>query len=71
MNCYLCDDRGREVPAVAVCHSCGIALCRSHLDRDLLAVRAQGVTRRECTHDPILAARRRQQSQARPASTPE
>jgi len=58
MNCYLCDDRARAVAAVAICQSCGIALCRKHLDEDLLAFRTQGVVRRQCTHAPLAGARR-------------
>jgi len=64
MNCYLCDDRGHDVAAVAICQSCGLALCREHLDRDLLATRTYGVTRRACTHDPIHGARNRQRTRA-------
>ncbi|MPZ86098.1 MAG: DUF2180 family protein [Actinophytocola sp.] len=29
MHCYNCADRGDTVPAVAVCASCGAAVCRS------------------------------------------
>jgi hypothetical protein len=70
MNCYICDDRSRAVPAVAICQSCGIALCRDHLDRDLLAAHTQGVTRRGCTHDPIHGARHRQRAGAIATSSP-
>lgn len=62
MYCYLCDDQGYEEHAVAVCHSCGIGLCRHHLDQDLLAARVQGVVRRQCTHYLIQRARQRQHS---------
>ena len=31
MNCYVCAKQGREQVAVAVCQSCGVALCMHHL----------------------------------------
>lgn len=68
MNCYVCDDRGQAVSAVAICQNCGVGLCRDHLDRDLLAIRPQGVTRRQCTHDPIHGAHQRERARARPPS---
>lgn len=66
MNCYLCDSAGQAAPAVAVCSHCGIALCRTHLDQDLLATRAQGVVRRGCTHQPLHWARARSGPHAAP-----
>ena len=58
MNCYRCDDLGRVIPAVATCNHCGIGLCRTHLDEDLIAIRPHGLTRRACTHDPLTSAER-------------
>ena len=60
MNCYMCDNAGSEVEAVAVCQHCGAALCRGHLDQDLLARRPMGHHRRGCTHALLRAAHRRQ-----------
>lgn len=67
MNCYMCDD---DCPAVAVCQGCGVALCRDHLDDDLLAPRVQGVVRRACMHEPLKSAwiRRRRRELASTAS---
>jgi hypothetical protein len=56
MNCYICDSQQHEVPAVAICQYCGIALCRDHLDEDLLAPRTQDLTRRGCMHSPVHSA---------------
>ena len=42
MNCYMCDSTGRPVAAIAICHHCGVALCRDHLDEDLLSSRPHG-----------------------------
>ena len=69
MNCYICDARERETPAVAVCHHCGVALCRHHLDEDLLAPRPEGLVRRECLHDPLHSAKQRRRPR-RPVSLP-
>lgn len=70
MNCYVCDQSGRVSPAVAVCHHCGAALCREHLDQDLLAQRAHGHIRHRCSHDLVHAAeaRRRDADRAPVAS---
>lgn len=51
MNCYMCDGAGRTVAAVAICHHCGAALCRDHLDEDLLAPRPRGHVRHGCNHN--------------------
>ena len=51
MNCYMCDNTGGMGVTVAICHGCGVALCREHLDEDLLGARPQGLTRRSCTHN--------------------
>jgi hypothetical protein len=59
MNCYICDDAGRAMTAVAICNNCGVALCREHLDEDLLVPRNQGLVRRACTHEPMHAAQAR------------
>ena len=56
MNCYVCDRAGRATPAVAICHHCGAALCREHLDADLLAKRSHGLVRHGCTHDLVHSA---------------
>jgi Uncharacterized protein conserved in archaea (DUF2180) len=64
MNCYLCDDATRETPAVATCRHCGVGLCREHLDRDLLATRPHGMSRRACTHDPVAGAQRGRRTSA-------
>lgn len=64
MNCYVCDAVGRETPAVAICQHCGLALCRDHLDEDLLMTRPQGVVRRGCTHEPLHAAQARRRSRS-------
>jgi hypothetical protein len=64
MNCYRCDDKGLETPAVATCHNCGIGLCREHLDEDLLAVRHRGLAPRDCSHELEVFARRSRQVNA-------
>lgn len=56
MHCYVCDANDKTTPAVAVCHNCGVALCREHLDQDLLLPRAHGLVRRGCTHAPVHLA---------------
>ena len=68
MNCYVCDNRGDGVPAVAICQNCSVALCREHLDQDLLAVRSHGMSRHQCTHRPVHDAGRRQRPNARSAT---
>jgi hypothetical protein len=73
MNCYMCDARGTATPAVAVCRHCGVALCRTHFDEDLLLARPSGMTRHGCTHRPLHnaadAAGRRAQTAARTTVT--
>ena len=62
MNCYMCDIEGYATDAVAVCQHCGAALCREHLDYDLLAKRPHGLHRAGCTHAlPQRAQIRREQ----------
>lgn len=56
MNCYLCDNGSEATDAVAICQHCGVALCRDHVDQDLLAQRPAGLVRRGCTHNPLGAA---------------
>lgn len=36
MNCYLCDQEGKDSPAVAICTICGMALCKAHAIREEL-----------------------------------
>ena len=59
MNCYMCDSDERAIEAVAICHHCGIALCREHVDEALLADRPAGMVRPGCIHNPIGTAIRR------------
>lgn len=59
MNCYVCDTSGRVTQAVALCQDCGAALCRAHLDADLLAPKPRGLNRPRCTHALALTAERR------------
>ena len=33
MNCFECAKKHESVPAVGVCHHCGVALCLDHLER--------------------------------------
>lgn len=60
MNCYFCDSIGHITEAVAICHHCGVGLCREHLDQGLLAERPSGLFRHPCTHNIVGRARRRQ-----------
>lgn len=64
MNCYVCDSNDRANEAVAICHHCGIALCREHVDQALLASRPAGHVRPGCIHNPIGTARRRESIRA-------
>ncbi len=60
MNCYVCDQTGRVTPAVASCHHCAVALCREHLDEDLISQhQPHSLTRRACSHDPVNSAKAR------------
>jgi Uncharacterized protein conserved in archaea (DUF2180) len=52
MNCYVCDSDGRAAGAVALCHHCGAALCREHLDRELLNCQPSGLQRSRCPREP-------------------
>lgn len=66
MNCYVCDETGRTTPAVASCHHCAVALCREHLDEDLIGQhRPHSLTKLSCSHNPVNAAKARAR---RPAS---
>jgi hypothetical protein len=56
----MCDTGDRGTEAVAICHHCGIALCRKHVDEALLAKRPAGLVRPGCIHNPIGTARRRE-----------
>ena len=62
MNCYLCDNNGDATDAVAICQHCGVALCREHVDQDVLADRPTGLGRRGCTHNPVAVAHSRHDS---------
>jgi hypothetical protein len=60
MNCYVCDENGRATAAVAICQHCGAALCKEHLDEDLLAHRPHGVVKHiGCGHHLVHEARER------------
>jgi hypothetical protein len=52
MKCFVCDGRGRETEAVAICRDCSIGLCREHLVEESRAVGAGGLKYR-CTHTPL------------------
>lgn len=58
----MCDSTGRVIAAVAICHHCGVALCREHLDEDLLSSKPHGHTRISCTHHVHGAAKARRQA---------
>lgn len=32
MNCYVCSKDGVTSPSVAICTSCGVAMCQEHLE---------------------------------------
>ncbi len=34
MNCFMCAQEKKEVPALAVCIACGMGVCQDHLIRD-------------------------------------
>ena len=70
VNCYMCDSTGHVVEAVAICHHCGVALCREHLDEDLLSSRPNGHTRISCTHHLQGAAIARRQARPRAGASP-
>ena len=70
MNCYMCDSTGRAVAAIAICHHCGVALCREHLDEDLLSSRPHGHTKRGCTHYLHCAAMARRQARPPAGASP-
>lgn len=38
MRCYICDQQGKESPAVAICVVCGMGLCRDHAIREELSM---------------------------------
>lgn len=56
MHCHVCDMASRVTPAVATCQHCGVALCRVHLDEDLLAPLPRGLAPRTCSHSPVINA---------------
>jgi hypothetical protein len=68
----MCDSTGGMGAAVAICHGCGVALCREHLDEDLLSYKPQGLARRSCNHDLHGAAMARREARvarlARPSA---
>jgi len=63
MNCYLCDTIGKVTEAVAICRECGVALCREHMDKGLVAPRPAGHVRTGCRHNTVGTARRRREIQ--------
>ena len=67
MNCYVCDRAGRVTAAVAICRSCQVALCREHLDEELLRP-GPGGARYACGHDPAAAAGGREAAGGRAGS---
>jgi len=68
MNCYVCDKAGRVTPAVATCHHCSAALCREHLDEDLLSPKGYGHWKHTCTHNLVHSAKARHRSRASEAT---
>ena len=68
MNCYVCDTADRTVEAVAICQHCGAALCRTHLDKELVARRPAGLHRVGCTHGLQATARRHRGTSEFPAA---
>ncbi len=38
MRCYLCNELGKDTPAVAICIVCGMGLCPEHVIREELPV---------------------------------
>lgn len=34
MNCFMCAQKGKETPAIAVCIACGMCVCQDHLVRE-------------------------------------
>jgi hypothetical protein len=48
VNCYLHALADKEMPAVAICRNCGVALCLEHLE-ELQASRRGGMDM-GCTH---------------------
>ena len=62
MNCYVCDNDGHASGAVAVCQHCGAALCRDHLDQELLTRKPSGLAPSTgCSHGLRHAARERRE----------
>jgi hypothetical protein len=70
VNCYMCDSTGRAAAAVAICHHCGVALCREHLDDDLLSSRPLGHIQGGCTHHLHGAAMARRQARPPAGASP-
>jgi Uncharacterized protein conserved in archaea (DUF2180) len=70
VNCYVCDSTGLEAASVAICHHCGVALCREHLDEDLLSPAPNGHTRRGCSHQPHGAAMARRHAHSAAGAVP-
>jgi hypothetical protein len=58
MNCYVCERGGALSTAVAICGSCSVALCRTHLDEEL-STPGPGGLRYGCSHDPGTQAQTR------------
>ncbi len=54
MNCYVCAAQGTASPAVALCNSCSIGLCREHHAEELRAPRPGGTNLR-CSHRLVAA----------------
>ena len=49
MNCYVCQQQGREQTAVAVCTHCGAALCQEHF-AERQTYRVGGMNYLLCNH---------------------
>jgi hypothetical protein len=54
MNCYVCAAQGTASPAVAICQSCSVGLCREHHDAER-RTSGPGGTNYSCTHRQVAA----------------
>jgi hypothetical protein len=61
MNCYECAKDHREQPAVAICLTCGVAMCIQHLDQERVRI-GPGGTQIGCGHNPSQSVRRHAQA---------
>ena len=57
MNCYVCDETRSVRPAVAICWSCHVGLCRDHL-REELRKFGPGGQNTVCSHTEQLEPNR-------------